>query len=257
MTSPNENPFLSFRVDGGVATVSFTRPEKSNAYNRTMLHDLCELLARASHDGAIRVLTLRGEGRHFCAGAEIARDDSGAEGGPTIPEVCRQLDNLPKPTLAAVQGACLGGGMALVACCDVAIAERGAFFAMPEVRLGFAPGPLIPFVVNAIGYRHARRLLLSGERFDAEEALRIGLVHRLCEPGEAEAALARALDEIMQAAPGAAGQAKAMTRRLRDEPITPALLTELESAFRASGTSAEAQEGRAAFREKRPPRWTG
>ena len=241
-------------AERGIATVSFTRPEKSNAYDRAMLRTLADGLARAAEDPSIRMVVLRGEGRHFSTGAELGPDD-GDEHGPTIPEVCWQLDTMSKPTLALVQGACLGGAFALIACCDLAIAERGAFFALPEVRLGFAPGPLIPFILNAIGYRHARRLIVSGERFDAEEALRIGLVHVLAESGKGEEALSVASFEILQAAPTAASEAKALTRRLAREPITTALLDELQIAFRSAAGSAEAEEGRNAFYERRPARW--
>jgi methylglutaconyl-CoA hydratase len=246
---------LSSKVERGVATIAFTRADKSNAYNAAMLRDLADCLARAADDPAVRIVVLRGEGRHFCAGAEIGAD-ADAQDGPGIAQVCRQLDSLPKPTLALVHGGCLGGGLALAACCDLVLAERGAFFAMPEVRLGFAPGPLMPFLINAVGPRHARRLLVSGERFDAEEALRIGLAHRLYPTGEAEQALAQWTAEVLQAAPQAAAEVKATLRRLTGEGITPGLLAELQTTFRTSANSPEAQEGRAAFREKRPPRWT-
>jgi len=250
--------FVSASVADGIATVAFTRPDKRNAYDAAMLAGLCEALTRAAGDAAIRAFVLRGAGRHFCAGADVG---AGAEtpvsegGGPTIAETCWRLDTLPKPTVAVVQGACIGGGMALAACCDTVIAERGAFFAMPEVRLGFAAGPLIPFVLRAVGTRQARRLLVTGERFSAEEALRMGLAHVLCDNGEGDAALRTALDELLQAAPGAAAATKSMTRRLDGEPVTPELLDELQSAFRVTIGSDEAREGRAAFREKRPPRW--
>jgi methylglutaconyl-CoA hydratase len=219
-----------------------------------MLRELSDCLARATDEPAVRIVVLRGEGRHFCAGAEIDAD-AGAQEGPGIADVCRQLDTLPKPTLALVHGACLGGGLALAACCDVVLAERGAFFAMPEVRLGFAPGPLMPFFINAVGLRQARRLLVSGERFDAEEALRIGLAHRLCETGQAEQAVAQCVAELLQAAPHAAAEVKATLRRLAGKEITPELLAELQSAFRTSADSLDAQEGRTAFRERRAPRW--
>ena len=244
--------FLSATVAHGIATVTFTRPDKGNAYEAGMLRGLGDALARAADDASIRSVVLRGEGRHFCAGADIGAAE---EGGPAIPEICWRLDTLPKPTLAVVQGACIGGGMALTACCDLVIAERGAFFAMPEVRLGFAAGPLIPFVLNAIGYRQARRLLVTGERFSAEDAWRIGLAHVLCETGKADEALRTALGEVLQAAPGAAAATKAMARRLAGVPVTPELLDDLQGAFRVAINSTEAQEGRAAFREKRPPWW--
>jgi methylglutaconyl-CoA hydratase len=246
---------LSLTIEHRIATICFVRPDKSNAYDKAMLRALADGLARAAEDPTIRILVVRGEGRHFCAGAEIGAD-AGSEEDVSIAEVCRRLDRLAKPTVALVQGACLGGGLALAACCDVVVAERSAFFSMPEVRLGFAPGPLMPFFVNAVGARPARRLLISGERFGAEEALRIGLVHQLCETGDGDQGLARCVAELLQAAPPAVAEIKATLRRLSGEEVTPALLAELQATFRSHAGSPEAEEGRAAFREKRPPRWT-
>jgi len=253
------SPFLSVTVEHGVVTAAFARADRGNAYDAAMLRSLFEALARAADDAAVRAFVLRGEGRHFCCGADIGANGdakAGEEGGPAVPDVCWRLDTLPKPTIAVVQGACIGGGLALAACCDLVIAEQAAFFAMPEIRLGFAPGPLIPFVLRAIGYRQARRLLLTGERFSAEEAARIGLVHVLCDAGKGDEALRAALSEVMQAAPKAAAATKAMTRRLAGVAITPKLLDDLEDAFRAAAGSDEAREGLAAFSEKRPPRWS-
>jgi methylglutaconyl-CoA hydratase len=247
--------FLSMTVERGVATIAFTRPDKGNAYDKAMLRALADGLTTAADDPTIRVLVLRGEGRHFCAGAEIGAD-AGSDDGPRIAEICRRLDQLAKPTVALVQGACLGGGLALAACCDVVIAEPSAFFAMPEVRLGFTPGPLMLFVIKAIGARQARRLLVSGERIAADEALRIGLVHRLCEAGAGERALAQQVAELLHAAPRAAADVKATLRRVSEDNITDESLSQLQAEFHAGASSAEAEEGRAAFRAKRPPRWT-
>jgi methylglutaconyl-CoA hydratase len=252
MTDPA--PSLGLATAGGVATLTLSRPNKRNAYNKAMLRELGEHLTRIAADDAVRVLVLRAQGRHFCAGAEIGADDS-AEPGPTIAEVCGALDTLPKPTLALVQGACIGGGVALVACCDVVMAARDAVFALPEVRLGLVPGPLIPVFIAAFGPRAARRLLLSGERFDAGEALRLGLVHEVCDAENAEATAAHLTGELLQAAPLAAAEIKVLLRRLSGVPVTPGLLAELQAQFGASADSAEAQEGRAAFRDKRRPRW--
>jgi methylglutaconyl-CoA hydratase len=247
-------PDLDLAIARGVATLTLTRADKRNAYDKAMLRGLEAHLAGLAEDTAVRLLILRGEGPHFCAGADFGANDAGAP-GPTIAEVCLALDTLPKPTLALVRGACIGGGVALVACCDRVMATRDAFFALPEVRLGLAPGPLMPFFIAAFGARAARRLLLTGERFGADEALRFGLVHGLCEAEDAEAAATRITGEMLQAAPQAAAEIKATLRRLTGQPVTPGLLAELQTQFRASAGSAEAQEGRAAFREKRKPKW--
>jgi methylglutaconyl-CoA hydratase len=247
-------------IDGrGIATLLLDRPEKGNCYNQAMLDGLIGELARLASDPAVRAVVLRGAGKHFCVGAEIGaappQPADPAKPRATIPVVCDALDQLPKPTVALIHGACIGGGVALVCCCDVVIAADDAFFSMPEVRLGFAPGPLIPIFLRAIDARHLRRYLLSGERFKADEAMRIGLVHALCSAEAKEQALARVVDELLMAGPQAAAHAKALLRRLGGAPISQELLAELQADFDRRFHSDEANEGRASFREKRKPAW--
>jgi methylglutaconyl-CoA hydratase len=242
-------------IDGrGIATLTFNRPEKSNSYNSAMLETLHDDVARLGADPAVRAIVLRGNGRHFSAGAEVG---AAAKEKPraTIPTVCLALDTVPKPTIALVHGACIGGAVALISCCDVVIATHNAFFSLPEVRLGFAPGPLIPFFLRSIDPRSLRRYLLSGERFATEEALRVGLVHQLCAAEAADAALAAVVDEVLHAGPDAAAHAKHLLRRLTNAPISQELLAELQDEFDQRLNSPEATEGRASFREKRKPKW--
>jgi methylglutaconyl-CoA hydratase len=256
MTDGTPGAPLTMGVDRAVATLTFDRPQKSNAYDKAMQRTLGACFTQAAADMAIRVLVLRGEGKHFCAGADLspaARSDD-AE-APGIAELCQRLSTLPKPTLALVQGACLGGGMALVACCDIVIATEDAFFAMPEARLGFSPTPLIPFLLQALGAREARRVLMAGARVGAGEALRIGLVQAVGKRPDAEQMLDELIGELLQSAPGAITTIKAAVARLRHQPVTPELLTELQRGFDANNDTAESQECRAAAREKRPPNW--
>jgi methylglutaconyl-CoA hydratase len=240
----------------GVVTITFDRPGKGNSYNQGMLDALFDSLARHAADASSRMIVLRGAGKHFCAGADI--DEHDAPAAPprvTLPSVCRALDDFPKPTVALIHGACIGGGLAFAACCDVVIAENHAVFSLPEVRLGFAPVPLVGFLVRAIYPRYLRRYLISGERFDAEEAFRIGLVHELCDASVTDVALAKAIDSLLEAAPLAASTAKQELQARTRELINDELLGELQAAFRRSFESAEAQEGRAAFRQNRKPYW--
>jgi methylglutaconyl-CoA hydratase len=256
MSDGSANPHLRTEIAGAVATISFARPEKSNAYDKPMQRAFDDSLRRAADDPAVRVVILRGEGKHFSAGADLAAEAAQAEmAAPSLPEVCLRLAELPKPTVALVQGACLGGSMAFAACCDIVIAARNAFFSLPETRIGFAPTPLIPFLIRAVGERHARRLLMTGARFTAEEGLRIGLVTEICELDGMEQALAVVVADLLQAAPGAVTTVKTQVARLRDREPTADLLAELQAAFDAAGESLEAREGRAARREKRPPAW--
>lgn len=240
----------------GVATLTLNRPDKGNAYNQALLDALDQALSRYATDAAVRVLVLRGAGRHFCAGADIGGHDQ-ASTAPrvTLPGFCRALDEFPKPAIALIHGGCIGGGLAFAACCDVAIAARDAFFSLPEVRLGFAPVPLTPFLLRAIHPRSLRRYLVSGERFDAETALRIGLVHELADAAALEAVLGKIVAGFLEAGPDAAATAKRVLRRQAGGAITDELLAELQREFRSGADSAESREGRAAFREKRKPSW--
>jgi methylglutaconyl-CoA hydratase len=256
MSDGATTPHIVMTVAGAVATITFDRPQKSNAYDKVMLRAFDDGLRRAGGDPAIRLLVLRGEGKHFSAGADLAAEEAQSDvSAPALPDVCLRLSTLPKPTLALVQGACLGGSMAFAACCDIVIAARDAFFSLPEARLGFSPTPLIPFVIQAIGERHARRILMSGGRFSADEALRIGLVSEICERENMEHSLAAAMSAMLQSAPGAVATIKAEVARLRHRVPTPELLAELQRGFDAASDTAEAREGRAALQEKRPPNW--
>ena len=236
----------------GVATLTFNRPDRANSYNAEMLDALADGFEQFSRDRAVRVIVLRGSGKHFSAGAAIGE---GGRPRRAIADVCALIDATPKPTVAVAQGACIGGALALLSCCDVVVAGRDAFFAIPEVRLGFAPVPLIGVFVRAVGYRALRRYLLSGERFSAEEAHRLGLVHELCDAPTIESVADELIDALLLGAPGAATTAKQALQRQAPAALSPAELRDLQQAFEALAASDEATEGRAAFKDKRKPRW--
>ena len=238
----------------GIATISLNRPDKANSYDAAMLQEIAAHFERFGADQEVRAIVLRGAGRHFSAGADVA----GAEpqpGGRGIHEVCSLIEASPKPTIALVRGACVGGGMALACACDILIAARGAFFSVPEVRLGFTPGPLSLFFARALGLRAFRRYALTGQRFSAEECSRIGLVHELCEDETLDQGLAAQIEEILLAAPNAARGAKAIAARLEAWSGNAALVAELQAQFLELRHSAEAEEGQASFRGKRKPAW--
>lgn len=238
--------------DRGIATITFNRPDRANSYDAPMLDALADGFERFGGDPAVRVIVLRGAGKHFSAGAAI-----GEGGRPRLSmgEVCTLIDTVPKPTIAVAQGACIGGALAIASCCDVIVASREAFFSIPEVRLGFAPMPLIGFFARAMGTRALRRYLLSGERFSGEEALRIGLVHELCDHDAIERALDALIDQCLLGAPGAVARAKEALRKQAPDALSPDELRELQAGFDALSASEEVAEGRAAFKEKRKPRW--
>jgi methylglutaconyl-CoA hydratase len=243
----------------GVATILLNRPERGNCYDQTMLDELAGALQVLGGDPAIRVVVLRGAGKHFSVGADVgwhqrAQDGASAKGADFI-DVLIALDTLAKPSVAMLHGACIGGGLAMAACCDIALATEDAFCSIPEVRLGFTPTSLAPLFLRAMGAREFRRYALSGERIAAAEAMRLGLVHRLCAAAEIEAVLADLLDSLLLGAPRAQAALKAATARLGATPVTPELLRQLEAGFPAALTSPEAVEGVAAFLEKRKPGW--
>jgi len=238
-----------------IATITFNRPERGNAFDQIMLDELAEQFAALGADEAVRIVVLRGSGRHFCTGADLA---SRAADAPAVQpakaslrDVLVALDTLPKPTVALVHGAAIGGGAAFAACCDVVIAADTAVFSIPEVRVGMAPMGVMPFLIRAMGHRSFRRYGLSGERIAAAEALRLGLAHAVCEAASLDDTLARIADELLHGAPGALRALK----RAAAEFASPTLATILANRPAHDPKSPEALEGIASFREKRKPRW--
>jgi methylglutaconyl-CoA hydratase len=237
----------------GIATITLDRPERSNAFDKAMLDALAQQFAERAADAATRVVVLRGSGKHFCGGADlVARGmEPAPAAGMSLVEVLVALDHLAKPTVAVVHGAAVGGGAAIAACCDIALATTEAFFSIPEVRVGMAPIGVAPFLIKAMGDRSFRRYGLSGERFAAAEALRIGLVHELVGSENLEQRLKEIIDALLHGAPGAQRDLKA---RMKDH--FPSLIAQIEGLRSPSPhESEEAHEGIAAFKGKRKPSW--
>jgi methylglutaconyl-CoA hydratase len=203
----------------GIATIVLNRPARGNAHDQAMLAELGRVFAELAADDGTRLAVLRGSGKHFCAGADLAdrtRAESGA--GPTLFDVLEAIDRLPKPTIAAVHGGAIAGGAAIAACCDVVVATDAAFFSIPEVRVGMAPVRLAPIFIRAMGHRNFRRYGISGERMDAAEALRVGLVHQLCTSQQLDAAIADVADALLHGAPGAIRELKSACAGLAMPP---------------------------------------
>jgi len=245
----------------GTATLTLNRPDRGNAYDDVMLRELMIALAELDNDDAVRVVLLRGAGKHFCVGADIAwhranqNDPAARENGPKLIDMLLALDRLSKPTIAVLHGAAVGGGLAVPLCCDVAFATSDALFSIPEVRIGLMPGPLVPLFLRAMSYRNFRRYGLSGERFSAVEAKAMGLVHDTALAEAIEKMVSQQVEEFLLSAPGAIAGLKALAADLAPPPITPALLEHLEEAGRGMLETEEAKEGVASFLEKRKPRW--
>jgi methylglutaconyl-CoA hydratase len=238
-----------------IATVLLNRPERGNAFDQRMLDELGQVFATLAADEAARIVVLRGSGRHFCTGADLARATAPAHPPAAAPfllrDVLASLDALPKPTLAVVHGAAIGGGAAFAACCDAVIAADSAYFSIPEVRVGMPPLGVAPFLVRAIGHRQFRRYGLSGARISAAEALRLGLAHEVCGADAVDTTLERIADEFLLAAPGAIKTLKNAAAQYA-APTLPAILAN-QTAH--DPKTPEALEGIASFREKRKPSW--
>ena len=247
----------------GVATVTLNRAEVNNAYNGDMIRSLLEIFGELGASDAVRVVVIRGNGRHFQAGADLKWIDQVREQGEEenlavsrrTAQAVRGLNEFPKPTLALVHGGCFGGGIGMIAACDVVIAESTAMFAITEARWGLMASVIIPQLNGAMGLRQVRRYALSCERFDAARARDVGLVHEVCEPGALDATAVPIVDAFLKSAPDAMAGTKALAlahaRQLMDEAYFERLV-EVHSRKRASD---EAVEGLASFREKRDPSW--
>ena len=248
--------------DGVVTTVTLARPDSHNALNAGLIEELTRCFEEISDDERVRVVVLAGEGRSFCAGADAGyMRETGAfsyednlEDARRLATMYWVLDECPKPLVARVQGAAMGGGAGLVSVADVAVADEETRFAFSEVRLGIAPATISPFVVRKIGTSHARSLFVTGERFGAERAREIGLVHSVAPRDQLDAAVDEKVGELLQGGPVAQATVKALLRRLETtEPMeAPGLTSRVISELR---TGEEGQEGLTAFLEKREPGW--
>lgn len=260
----DDAPPVLLEVDGrGIATVTLNRPQVGNAYNGALLEALIGGLDRLAADPAVRALVLRGAGRHFAAGADLNWLAEVAEYPPerafqaslATVQAMRKLNEFPHPTIAVITGACFGGGAGMACCVDVALAVPEAVFGLTEVRVGVAPTPISTHMVHAMGLRHTRRYALTGERFGAAEALRIGLVHEVVPPAEMEHRLAAILEEILLAAPGAVSVTKASFLGANGLTLDDRQMALLAHEGWMQRASAEGKEGLRAFREKRRPAW--
>jgi methylglutaconyl-CoA hydratase len=247
---------------GPVATIILARPDAHNALNADLIDELTSCFEELAEDEQTRVVVLAGEGRSFCAGADIGymRETAGLSYEENLEDARRlammywTIDECPKPVVAKVQGVAMGGGAGLLAVADVVVADSEARFAFSEIRLGIAPATISPFVVRKIGVSHARSLFLTGERFDAERAREIDLVHRVVSKNGLDEAVEEKVAELLRGGPVAQATLKGLLRRLETtEPMeAPGLTARVISELR---TGEEGQEGLAAFIEKRDPRW--
>lgn len=253
------------RHDGAVARLTLNRPERHNAFDDALIGELTVALECLGADAAVHVVVLDAAGESFSAGADLhwmrrmATQDEAANlaDARALARLMQTLDGLPQPVIAQVQGAAYGGGVGLVACCDVVIAADSARFCLSETRLGLIPAVIAPYVVAAIGARQARRWCASAEAFDAATALGLGLVHEVVAPERLAARVDAVLATLAGNGPQAMREAKRLVRDVSARPVDAALIDDTARRIARIRASPEGREGVSAFLDKRTPAWRG
>ncbi|WP_428624400.1 enoyl-CoA hydratase/isomerase family protein [Sedimenticola sp.] len=258
-----ENTVILEVDERGVATLTINRPEIHNAFDDLLINRLLQALESVEVDPKVRVAVLRSEGKSFSAGADLnwmrrMADYSEAENladARRLAKLMERLNSLSKPTIAQVQGAAFGGGVGLVACCDMAVAAEGAKFCLSEVRLGLIPAVISPYVIAAIGERAARRYFLTAERFDAAEAHRLGLLHAVVPEAQLASQVDALIDELLKGGPCSQAAAKSLIFAVAHQPAGAAVIDDTAKRITAARASDEGKEGLNAFLNKRAPAW--
>lgn len=254
---------IDVAVRNAVAVVMLNRPDVHNAFDETLIAELTQALRALGADDAVRAVVLTAAGASFCAGADLNWMNRMARythaqnlaDATALAAMLSALNELPKPTIARVHGAALGGGVGLVACCDIAIGAQDATFALSEAKLGLIPATISPYVVEAIGARASRRYFLTAERFPAAEAFRLGLLHDLALASELDARVNELLGFLVTAGPRAQAECKALIRAVAHRPIDAGVIADTAKRIASVRASSEAKEGIAAFLGKRSAGW--
>ena len=263
MNSNTTGPVL-WNVDArGVATVTLNRPEVNNAYNGELIEGVLKALDALGAEKNLRAVVLKGNGKHFQAGADLkwinavrtSSPDENLRVSRATAEAVQRLNTALVPTVALVQGGCFGGGTGIIAACDVVIAADNALFSIAEVRWGLHASIIIPQLADAIGVRQLRRYALTGERFGAEEAARIGLAHMVVPFAELEAQGARVVEHLLANGPEAIAETKSWVLKSAWSDFDDAQFAALIDSHAKKRQSAEAAEGLASFAEKRAAKW--
>ena len=251
----------------GIGRVALARPDVHNAFDDRLIVELTEALRALEDDSRVRIVVLTGEGASFSAGADLgwmrrmaqASEKENRKDARQLAKLMRTLDHLDKPTIARVNGAAFGGGVGLIACCDIAIGVEGARFGLTEARLGLVPAVISPYVIDAIGARQARHRFLTAEIFDATEAMRIGLLHRCVPEKQLDAAVQVEIERLRAVGPVAVMEAKRLVHRISKPDAKTRRSVDEENAdlIARLRVSAEGQEGLNAFLGKRRPNWAG
>ncbi len=255
---------LALERQGPLGLITLNRADRHNAFDDALIAELTDVLRSMEAEEAIRVVVLAAAGRSFSAGADLnwmkrmagySMDDNRRD-AMGLGALMRTLAHLRKPTVARVQGAAYGGGVGLVACCDIAVATQNATFSFSEAKLGLIPAVISPYVVAAIGERATRRYFLTAERFDAAEAWRLGLVHELArDETEMDEKIGDIVDQLLACGPVAQTEVKALLRAVANRPVTSELIQDTAERIAKIRSSPEGREGISAFLEKRRAGW--
>lgn len=259
----SEDRLIVAETAPGVTRVTLNRPDVHNAFDDVLIDELDKTFARLDSDNSARVVVLAANGKSFSAGADLnwmkrmATYDRGDNVADAIRlgELMHRVATLSKPVIGLIQGAAYGGGVGLVACCDISIASERARFCLSEVKLGLIPAVISPYVVEAIGARQARRYFVTAERFDAHQAHRMGLVHEVVSEDELEATGAAFVEVLLPNGPRAMAASKDLIASVAHRPIDRAVIEETARRIADARAGAEGREGTNAFLEKRPPNW--
>jgi methylglutaconyl-CoA hydratase len=256
--------YLQIEKANKVATVRLNRPDKHNAFDEHLIAELTQAFRDIAGNAAVRVVVLAANGPSFSAGADLGwmkrmsalgREENERD-SLLLADLMAAIDRCPKPVVGVVQGAAFGGGVGLVACCDIAIATTSASFCLSEVRLGLIPAVISPYVAAAIGPRACRRYFLTAEKFDAATAERLGLVHRVVAPEALAEARDQILGHLLKGGPAALAAAKDLIQRVSYAKIDEALRRDTAWRIADARASDEGKEGIATFLEKRKPNWS-
>jgi methylglutaconyl-CoA hydratase len=249
--------------EGSAATIWMNRPDVHNAFNAQVIEELTAAFREAGEDDSVRAVILAGRGRSFSAGADLnwmkaageASLDANLEDARKLAAMLRILAELPKPTIARVHGAALGGGMGLACACDICIVSPEASFATSEVRLGLIPSAIGPYVIRAIGARQAYRYFQTAERIDARRAVELGLAHEAAEPERLDEKIKQIVAALLAGGPKAQAASKDLIRTVAGQPMSDELAEETAVRIANLRATPEAKEGLAAFLLKRAPHW--
>jgi len=261
--APHTYRTIEVAARNAIAIVTLNRPEVHNAFNETLIAELTGALRTLAVDESVRAVVLIGAGESFCAGADLnwmrkmatfSKPENLAD-AKALAAMLATLNEMPQPTIARVHGSAFGGGVGLVACCDIAIGAPGASFALSETKLGLVPGAISPYVIEAIGARAARRYFLTAERFTAAEAFRLGLLHDLAQLNELDARINELLGFLVTAGPRAQSEAKQLIRSVAHRPIDTTVILQTARRIARVRATPEGREGIAAFLGKRRASW--